>query len=372
MTTNPLPRVLLADDDASTVHILSHMLKKWGFDVTVATTGAQALDCLLASDAPNLALLDWMMPEMSGVDVCRKIRARLQSQAVHLILMTSRDSTSDLIAAMQAGVDDYIIKPIDAEQLRAKILLAQRNLERLQALEWERVQNLQNATLVSLGSMASGMAHEINNPLAIVAGTAAQCLEHLAGGTVDPAFLQSKIKRVDMQIKRIVHIVNALLQFSSDSNVERRENRDLRDLVKEATEFVRERFAAGGVALSVIEASQPLVVSCQPRSLLHALVNLLNNSFEAVREQPGAWVRVSLEAAAAGQILLRVTDSGTGIESAVRERMMNPFFTTKDIGEGVGLGLSVASGVLRAHGGELIYNDASSNTEFVLRIPVVA
>jgi DNA-binding response OmpR family regulator len=127
-----------------TAEILSRTLKRWEFDVTVVANGAAAWDHLRAATAPTLAILDWMMPELDGPEVCRRVRRELPLANMYLMLLTARESRGDLVAGLDAGADDYITKPFDAEELRARVQVGVRVLTLQKSLA-ERVEELQAA-----------------------------------------------------------------------------------------------------------------------------------------------------------------------------------------------------------------------------------
>jgi len=137
-------RALVADDDRVTAEILSRTLKRWEFDVTVARAGAEAWDYLRSATNPTLAILDWMMPEIDGPEVCRRVRRELPLANMYLVLLTARESRGDMVAGLDAGADDYITKPFDAEELRARVQVGVRVLN-LQERLAERVEELQAA-----------------------------------------------------------------------------------------------------------------------------------------------------------------------------------------------------------------------------------
>ena len=137
-------RALVADDDRVTAEILSRTLKRWEFDVTVVGNGAAAWAHLRAATAPTLAILDWMMPELDGPEVCRRVRRELPLANMYLMLLTARESRGDLVAGLDAGADDYITKPFDAEELRARVQVGVRVLTLQKSLA-ERVEELQAA-----------------------------------------------------------------------------------------------------------------------------------------------------------------------------------------------------------------------------------
>jgi sigma-B regulation protein RsbU (phosphoserine phosphatase) len=137
-------KVLVADDDVVTRRLLETTLKSWGYEVCVATDGAEALRILEDGPRPDIALLDWVMPERDGPEVCRIIRARPQTVPVYVVLLTALGGRQNIIHGLQAGADDYITKPFDREELRARLEVGRRIVE-LQRSLTERVQQLEDA-----------------------------------------------------------------------------------------------------------------------------------------------------------------------------------------------------------------------------------
>ena len=137
-------RVLIAEDDRITGEILSRTLQRWSYETTVVSDGAQAWEHLRSATSPTLAILDWMMPEIDGPDVCRRVRAELPLANMYLLLVTAREGRGDVVAGLEAGADDYIIKPFDPEELRARVAVGIRVLGLQQKLA-ERVSELQAA-----------------------------------------------------------------------------------------------------------------------------------------------------------------------------------------------------------------------------------
>jgi DNA-binding response OmpR family regulator len=121
-------RILIADDERMTTMMLSRTLESWGFEVTVADDGASAWECINGDDPPALAIVDWMMPGLEGIELCRRIREAPPPAPIYLILLTSRTSREDLVIGLEAGADDYLTKPFDPIELRARIHVGQRTL----------------------------------------------------------------------------------------------------------------------------------------------------------------------------------------------------------------------------------------------------
>jgi two-component system cell cycle response regulator len=122
-------RVLMAEDDPVSRRLLAVTLRKWGFDVQAVSDGRQAWEALDAEDAPKLAILDWMMPEVDGVEVCRRVRQRQDREYTYIILLTARDRKQDILCGLDAGADDYVVKPFDSDELRMRLNTAQRILK---------------------------------------------------------------------------------------------------------------------------------------------------------------------------------------------------------------------------------------------------
>jgi DNA-binding response OmpR family regulator len=137
-------RVLIAEDDSVSRHLLEATLAKWGYEVIVTTDGLQALEVLSKPDAPSLAILDWMMPGLDGAQVCVKARELAGERLLYMILLTAKDRKEDIVEGLTAGADDYVIKPFDRSELKARINAGERIL-RLQAELAARVKELELA-----------------------------------------------------------------------------------------------------------------------------------------------------------------------------------------------------------------------------------
>ena len=139
-------KILVAEDDLTSRRMIEAMLAKYGFQVTTVCDGNKAWEVLQADDSPQLVILDWMMPGMEGVEVCQKVRALQQSKATYIILLTSKDKKADIVSGLAAGADDYITKPYDREELRARVQVGER-VVKLQTALAARVNELQEALL---------------------------------------------------------------------------------------------------------------------------------------------------------------------------------------------------------------------------------
>jgi sigma-B regulation protein RsbU (phosphoserine phosphatase) len=141
---SPITRILVAEDHQVSRHLLERNLQNWGFDVVTAQDGEVAAEILDGADAPSLAILDWMMPRMDGVEVCRRVREKHASPYIYLLLLTAKSQKDEIAAGLDAGADDYVIKPFDPEELRARLKVGQRVVQLERTLE-KQVQDLQTA-----------------------------------------------------------------------------------------------------------------------------------------------------------------------------------------------------------------------------------
>ena len=137
-------KILIAEDDPVSRRVLEATLVKWGYEVVTTGNGSEAWEALAFPEAPRLAILDWMMPGLDGVEICRRVRGRPNPGPLHIILLTARGRQEDVIAGLQAGADDYVTKPFDHEELRARVQVGVRIVE-LQTMLGARVVELEEA-----------------------------------------------------------------------------------------------------------------------------------------------------------------------------------------------------------------------------------
>jgi DNA-binding response OmpR family regulator len=137
-------KVLIAEDDPISLLMLQKAMADWGYEVTAVRSGVSAWRILQEPDAPKLAILDWMLPDMDGLEICQRVRAQPTSEPPYLVLLTSRDGKKDIVTGLQAGASDYITKPFDREELRARIKVGHGMVELQRALA-TRVQELEVA-----------------------------------------------------------------------------------------------------------------------------------------------------------------------------------------------------------------------------------
>jgi signal transduction histidine kinase len=230
-------------------------------------------------------------------------------------------------------------------------------------LERERAKTLSNAKLASLGKMSAGIAHEINNPLAIIYGTA----RVLPKFVNNPEKLALKIETIQSSSERTAKIVRSLRKFSRTSDKSEYKLHSLSDIIREA--FVLTDAEARRFSTKVeLDCQSECCIICDEIEMEQVLVNLINNAIDAVKILSEKWVRLELKEIG-GRVVLRIRDSGPRISHEIQQKLFQPFFTTKPVGEGTGLGLSIVKGILDEHQAtiELVADDA--HTCFEISFP---
>jgi len=235
-------------------------------------------------------------------------------------------------------------------------------------LDAQQTRIVASSRFSALGEMAGGIAHEINNPLAIIHGRASQLKLWIGKGALDSEKVGSVADQIEKTAMRISKIVRGLKSFSRDSEDDPFEPSCLKEVLEETIALCCERFKNHGILLTPPAVPPGLRIDCRPTQISQVLLNLLNNSHDAVLALPEKWVRVDLEERDA-EVVVTVTDSGKGVPPELREKIMQPFFTTKEVGSGTGLGLSISRGLIENHGGRLRLDAACPNTRFVVYLP---
>jgi PAS domain S-box-containing protein len=232
-----------------------------------------------------------------------------------------------------------------------------------------RVQLESSSRLAALGMMAGGVAHEINNPLAIIHASAADLLRRVKEeGAVPTAIVVRTGERILQTANRITKIIKSMRHLAREGSRDMPSPTAVAKIVEETLEVCKELFKNYSVALLLPSIDPALCVSCREVQIEQVLLNLLQNAFDAVVEQAGErWVRLNV-AVQEGSVVFSVIDSGPGVPPELRTRIMEPFFTTKEVGKGAGLGLSLSRTIVEEHGGTLELTEEAGHPCFSFRL----
>ena len=238
-----------------------------------------------------------------------------------------------------------------------------------QELEASRAQMVSSSRLSALGMMAGGIAHEINNPLAVIHASAANISRMAESGSV-PVPVLKNCDRISQTADRISRIVRSLRHVAHESSADEFQKTSVGEIVDETLELCAERFQAHNIHLVVSAIDPDAVISCREAQICQVLLNLLENAYDELVDWEGErWVKLDVTCGA-GWVVFSVSDSGPGITPEHRAHIMEPFFTTKPVGKGTGLGLSISRSIALEHGGTLELDEESPYTCFRLKLPL--
>lgn len=250
------------------------------------------------------------------------------------------------------------------ENQRLKELIKEKDKE----LEDSRARCFHSSKLAALGEMASGIAHEINNPLAIISGSINVLKKTRKSGSVPNEILDECIDSTNSMIRRISKIIKGLRAISRDSSKLTLKKVNLKDIFDDVLGLCYEKFKYHEITLNLNYLSSEgddFTVFADRVQISQVLINLLNNSFDALEKFNNSWVNIHIKNEG-DFIRVKVIDSGKGIPKEIEEEMFEPFFTSKPIGKGTGLGLSISKKIVENNEGRFFYDSSHENTCFVL------
>ena len=377
------PKLLIADDEPDMLRFLKSQLQGH-YRVYESVDGLQALE-KAAQYQPDIILLDMMMPEMDGLQVCRELRNRTLTESIPVILLTARADEETKISALSAGANDFLSKPFSTTELHVRvknlvdIQLSRKRVARqnqvlqgtLDQLKDTEIQLVQSEKLASLGRLSAGIIHEINNPLNY-ARTGLFALRNKGkllpeGETVE---FEEILKDIEDGVNRVKTIVTDLRTFTHP-DTENISEVNIADSVKSALRFMAHDLREN---IKVVEEVDPeLTIPVNKNQFIQVLVNLFQNSVDSLKQNSFS--------NGAGELLIKtertptkrkiiIRDNGKGIPEEQMGKIFDPFFTTKEIGQGMGLGLSICYRIINQYGGAIkVKSQPGEYAEFTLEFP---
>jgi PAS domain S-box-containing protein len=249
--------------------------------------------------------------------------------------------------------------------IRKDITLRKRMEERL---EHERRKRSTIERLSAVGEIAANIAHEIRSPIAAIQLQAELALRRNRSNELSLESALNAITKMKSTAIKLDKIVSGLLSLSRDAENDPLEQVSIKSLLDETMDFCEANLARRGISIQREEGSENILIDCRPTQISQVLLNLINNSRDAIEALEERWIRIAVKEEG-GFAEISVMDSGTGLTPKIRSRVMEPFYTTKKAGKGTGLGLSVSRQILEKHGGELQLAD-TRNTCFVVKLPL--
>jgi len=387
--------ILIVDDTPANLGVLFDTLEMSGFRVLVNTNGESALETVKQAH-PDIILLDIMMPGMDGFETCSHLKSDDAVKDIPVIFMTALTDAVDEIRGLEMGAVDYITKPIRVETVLARVK-THLSLQRLQKelkeknirLEQEIAERTKLETqlrmahkMKAIGTMTGGIAHEFNNILGIILGNADIAADDIPDW--NPA--RFNLEEIRTACFRAKNVIRQLMYLCQKTDLLPKPM-NIVPVVRDSLELIK-----AIVPKSVeIRTNLPAIsdpVQGDPAQLHQVMLNLYNNAVQAMSEKGGI-LEVSLENIRIGEkplqypetlstdpgqyVRLSVCDTGHGIAPEIRERIFEPYFTTRGIGEGTGLGLSIVYGIVKNHGGSItVSSEPGRGSQFNIFFPVTA
>lgn len=229
-------------------------------------------------------------------------------------------------------------------------------------------QQVHSSKMAALGEMAGGIAHEINNPLATIKIRATQIKRIAKIEPLNIEKLEQAVNSIDLTTDRISSIIKGLRNFARDGEQDSFEPSSVNSIIDESLDLCRAKLLNREIDIRWTHLENDLQIDCKRVQISQVVLNLISNSVDAIAEKAEKWIQISVEDLD-DLVMISVTDSGLGIPPEVAHKIMQPFFTTKEIGKGTGLGLSISVGIIKAHQGQFFYDSSTVNTTFRIVLP---
>ncbi|MCJ8274184.1 MAG: ATP-binding protein, partial [Psychrosphaera sp.] len=408
-------RILLVDDEPINRQVLHNHLSMQNYHLIEAEGGEQALEIIKMQSTPfDLVLLDIMMPKVSGYEVCKILRESHAVNDLPVIFLTAKNQVTDLVESFAVGANDYLTKPVLKHELLSRVethlrlldinrhleskvderteQLAQKNREIIETQQ----QLIQSAKMASLGTLTSGVAHEINNPnnfihvstenLEVDLARFQQFIIELAGDDADESVLDTfraqfkplyaHLSTIKDGSQRIKGIVQDLRVFSQLDAAEQR-TVNIAELLQSTINLVQSKYIK--VIDFTSDFNPTLELYCYPAQLNQVFLNIIVNGCDAIltrqQQQQDNDIfqgKIVIGGTLTDQLLeVSIRDNGCGMTEESKNKLFEPFYTTKEFGKGTGLGLSISYGIIQKHKGALhVDSELAVGTTFRLSLPV--
>ncbi|EAZ90842.1 sensor histidine kinase [Crocosphaera chwakensis] len=406
--------ILIVDDKPTNLKVLATTLTEAGLDIAVATNGKMALQ-QVANDPPELILLDVLMPEIDGFETCKQLKANPETKDIPIIFMTALSDTIDKVRGLSLGAVDYITKPFETEEVIARInthlqlrylskTVEQKNQQLTEALERlnkTQQQLIYQEKLATIGALTAGIVHELRNPLNFVKNYGEGSVEllddlseeienngsDLNETTVDYineliGELRENALTITNNAQRAENVIKDMLSQSRSNGTEKQPTY-LNALLDQALKLVyKSKNTEDNISNIQIHKDYDQTIGTImliSGKMSRAFINLIDNAFYALQKRKQQCIESNIEYRPqlwlktenlGNQIKIYIRDNGIGIPSDIQNQIFRPFFSTKPLQQGTGLGLSLTREIVDTHGGTLTLQNTSSDiTEFIIEIP---
>jgi signal transduction histidine kinase len=354
-------KIYCVDDDADILALYEAILQAAGHEAVPFYSGTQAL-AALRGDQPDLIILDEKMSDLSGRELCTRLRADKQQPYIPIIMVTGVGTQEGKLQSLAEGADDYLLKPFDQDELLAKVQVMLRIRRLYAALLQTRQDLLRAEKLAAIGQFAAAIAHEIRNPLSILSASVQQVISQYEKTDERYEVLNKvlrKISGIDATLRELLSVARPLKL--------KREALDVNGCLREAAGFLEDKCSDQGVALRLDLAPQLPPVLGDDEHLQRAFLNLLLNSIYSM-EHGGELRVVSGMNEQHDRVFIRIQDTGTGIEASDLPHLFEPFYSRRP--GGTGLGLYVVKMILDELQGEIqVTSQMQQGTNMTIHLP---
>jgi len=349
------PKILIVDDSVDTVDLLNKRLSFEGYRTLSAYNGQEALK-QAAEHNPDLIVLDVMMPDMDGYEVCERLKASKNTRYIPILMLTAKSGLEHKIKGLDVGANDYLGKPFDYKELSARI-------KSLLALKSAREELVSDERSSALDQMMDELAHELRNPLTSIGGLARRVRENLSEKDRNKKYLELIIQ----EVTRLEGMVKDLVELKTTA-VSYKEKTDIHALISDALNGFRENCEQEGIDINTDMSDGTPTVSADKEQLKLALGSLFENAIEAMASSPSKRLTVKSDLED-DRVNIDIRDTGRGIPKEKIKNIFDPFFTSKT--SGPGLGLTLASKIIQEHRGSIsVESEPEQGTCVTVSLPV--
>lgn len=275
------------------------------------------------------------------------------------------NNSGEELPLRELGVDEvFLKKELSPHSLKKMITLFLERNKYKKLFEEESLKSIQSSKFALLGEMSSGIAHEIANPLSVILCRA----NRLSVKYSSDDYLKDSAQKIEKMVVRISRIIKTMRNFARNTSGEDFKECDLEEIINDTLDLCQEKLNSYSVNLRINGDFKKMKLECRGIEISQVLLNLIGNACDAIKAEDDRWVLLQVDEEDSW-LIIKVRDSGKGITKELKDKIMQPFFTTKEKGEGTGIGLSISKRIIKNHGGLLYINEEVENTEFVIKLP---
>lgn len=400
--------ILLVDDDENATKKLSKILSKEGYEVFIANDGKKGLG-IINNNKIDIIIADIEMPIMGGIELLEKVKSFQKD--VEVIMMTGFGGESLAIEALRKGAINYLRKPIDLDELLIaieqaveRILLYRNQLyrdrelkinsqivskinedlerrieERTQTIAHVQSQLFQTSKLATLGEMAAGLAHELNQPLTGLSLCATTMKKLKQRDLLTDSEIEDSIETIEGLIKRMSKIIVHIRTFARQ-DLQKFTPIDVNESAKNALKLMEEQLRLHNIEVNINFDLNIPKVNGEPYQIEQIVINAISNAKDALEqkedstiEKPSTWSK-TLEIKTLlvnNWVCIDITDNGIGMSDELKQKIFEPFYTTKEVGKATGLGLSISYGIIENHKGRIdVFTEEGKGTTISIKLPI--